>query len=94
MPCINAARRTESGKCKSLPPLWPEGLSWFAPCHDRAPHGLVVVCKRWYQTEIAKYLFYNSVFQDTELSCTDVVQIAADFNAKCGFPTGKGAVYN
>ena len=57
---------------------------------DRAPHGLVVVCKRWYQKEMAKYLLDNSVFQDTELSWSDVVQIAADFNTKWGFPTEKG----
>ena len=61
---------------------------------DRAPHGLVVVCKRWYQKEMAKYLLDNAVFQDTELSWTDVMQIAADFNSKWGFPTEKGIVYN
>ena len=61
---------------------------------DRAPHGLVVVCKRWYQKEMAKYLLDNSVFQDTELSWTDVMQLAADFNSKWGFPTEKGIVYN
>ena len=61
---------------------------------DRAPHGLVVVCKRWYQNEMAKYLLDNAIFQDTELSWTDIMQIAADFNTKWGFPTEKGVVYN
>ena len=43
---------------------------------------------------MAKYLLDNSVFQDTELSWTDVMQIAADFNIKWGFPIEKGVVYN
>ena len=54
---------------------------------DRALCRLVVVCKRWFQKEMAKYLLDYTVFQDTELPCTDVVQIAADFNTKWGFPT-------
>ena len=43
---------------------------------------------------MAKCLLDIGVFQDTALSWTDVVQIAADFNTKGGFPTEKGVVYN
>ena len=43
---------------------------------------------------MAKYNLGNSVFRDTGLSSTDVVQMAADFNIKWGFPAGKGVVYD
>ena len=69
-------RRTRKLKSRSA-------FSWTT----RLPNGLVVVCKRWYQKEMAKYLLDNTVFHDTELSWTDVVQTAADFNTKRGFPT-------
>ena len=61
---------------------------------DRAPHGLVVVCKRWYQKEMAKYLADNTVFEDKNISWANVVATAQDFNKKWGFPTGDGVVYN
>ena len=53
----------------------------------------MIVLKRWYEKEMAKYQLDDSVFQDTELSCTDVEHIVADFNTKWGFPTEKGVVY-
>ena len=61
---------------------------------DRAPHGIVVVCKRWYQQEMAKYLTDNAVFEDTCLSWSDIHRTAAEFNEKWGFATGNGVVYN
>ena len=61
---------------------------------DRAPHGFFVVCKRWYQREMAKYLNDNSVFEITNKSWEDVVEEARRFNAPTDFVTGTGIVYN
>ncbi len=61
---------------------------------DRAPHGLVVVCKRWYQKEMAKYLSDNTVFEEANISWSNVTEIAEKFNQDWGFPNGKGIVYN
>ena len=61
---------------------------------DRAPHGLVLVCKRWYQREMAKYLTDNKIFQVCRTSWDEVVKQAEIFNKKWGFATGAGIVYN
>ena len=61
---------------------------------DRAPHGLVVVCKRWYMREMAKYLSNSTVFEACDHSWEDVERAAIEFNRKWGFPTGDGVVYN
>jgi hypothetical protein len=61
---------------------------------DRAPHGLVFVCKRWYQRQMAAYLADSSVFEEVPASWEEVVERLAEFNRKWGFPTGAGVVYN
>jgi len=61
---------------------------------DRAPHGLMFVCKRWYQRQMAAYLADSSVFEEVESSWEDVVERLAEFNRKWGYPTGGGVVYN
>jgi len=61
---------------------------------DRAPHGLVVVCKRWYQKEMAKYLSDNKVFEACDHSWEEVERAARVFNQKWGFADGEGVVYN
>ena len=61
---------------------------------DRAPHGLVLVCKRWYQKEMAKYLSDNAVFETSAKSWDEVRREAIAFNQKWGFKTGDGIVYN
>ena len=59
---------------------------------DRAPHGLLMVCKRWYQREMARYLMDSSIFESCpNLNWKDVVK---DFNVSKGFSTGSGIVYN
>ena len=61
---------------------------------DRAPHGLVMVCKHWYQNEMAKYLIDASVFENCpNLSWKNVVDFAHEFNVAKGFSTGAGIVY-
>ena len=62
---------------------------------DRAPHGLLFACKRWYQREMARYLVDSVVFEDCpQLSGPAVVEKAVQFNLTFGFPTGSGVVYN
>jgi hypothetical protein len=61
---------------------------------DRAPHGFFVVCKRWYQREMAKYLDDNSVFEASDLTWPQVVELAKKFNDEWDFATGTGIVYN
>ena len=68
---------------------------------DRAPHGLFVVCKRWYQREMARYLSDNSVFEEVSLTWQQTLDLPAplgpgikakllDFGYKCG----DGVYYN
>ena len=59
---------------------------------DRAPHGFFVVCKRWYQKEMAKYLTDNAVFEHTQLAWDEVVEKAKEFNCRWDFVTGTGIV--
>jgi len=62
---------------------------------DRAPHGLVLVCKRWYQREMARYLMNAKVFEDCpNLTWNEVVASAKEFNQPRGYVTGSGIVYN
>ena len=61
---------------------------------DRAPHGFFVVCKRWYQREMAKYLADNNVFEPVSMTWEDVVKEATEFNKRGDFVTGTGIVYN
>ena len=61
---------------------------------DRAPHGLVVVCKRWYQTKMVQYLADSNVFETCDITWNQVVDKAKEFNLKWGFRTGTGVVYN
>jgi len=62
---------------------------------DRAPHGLVMICKRWYQREMARYLLDDAIFEACHMtSWADIVLRARTFNASFGFSTGEGIVYN
>jgi len=62
---------------------------------DRAPHGLVMACKRWYQKEMAKYLTDTSIFENCHtLSWKNVADCAQEFNIAKGFSTGAGIIYN
>ena len=61
---------------------------------DRAPHGFFMLCKRWYQREMAKYLAENAVFETCDLTWEDVVKQAKEFNDRGEFATGTGIVYN
>jgi hypothetical protein len=61
---------------------------------DRAPHGLVAVCKRWYQKAMAVYLADTCVFEPESGTWEQVEQAAVEFNMKWGFSTGRGVVYN
>ena len=61
---------------------------------DRAPHGLMFVCKRWYQKQMANYLADSSVFEDVTEPWSAVVERLAEINKRLEFPTGGGVVYN
>ena len=61
---------------------------------DRAPHGFVVVCKRWYQCQMAKYLSNSTVFEACNHNWDDIERAAHGFNEKWGFADGDGVVYN
>ena len=61
---------------------------------DRAPHGLMFVCKRWYQNQMATYLADTTVFEEVPEPYEEVIQRLATFNQKWHFPTGSGVVYN
>ena len=62
---------------------------------DRAPHGLLMVCKRWYQREMARYLMDSSVFEScANFSWKDIVGMAQNFNVAKSFTTSSGIVYN
>ena len=61
---------------------------------DRAPHGLMFVCKRWYQKQMATYLADSSVFEHVAEPWSSVVSRLTDINKRFDFPTGTGVVYN
>ena len=58
-------------------------------------HGMVVVCKRWYQQEMARYLSYNKVFEECDtMAWEDVERQASAFNRNWCFRTVDGVGYN
>jgi hypothetical protein len=61
---------------------------------DRAPHGMFLVCKRWYQKEMAKYLGDNEVFEDVQRPWDEVVKDVERQLNVIGFKPGKGIPYN
>ena len=61
---------------------------------DRAPQGLMFICKRWYQQQMAEYLSDSAVFEERQESWEEVLRPLAEFNKQWNFPTGSGVVYN
>ena len=61
---------------------------------DRAPHGVLFVCKRWYQKEMAAYLQDDKVFEVTCRPWDAVLGELRAFNDRLCFPTGTGIPYN
>ena len=61
---------------------------------DRAPHGLFLVCKRWYQQQMAAYLLDNTVFESVSGSWTEIMEPIGRQLTQWGFPVGSGIVYN
>ena len=61
---------------------------------DRAPHGLFMVCKRWYQKEMATYLQDSSIFEEDARTWEQVAtSLEQDIESR-GFKAGKGIPYN
>ena len=45
---------------------------------DRAPHGFFMVCKRWYQKDMAKYLSDSEVFEEIQRPWSEIaMEVAA-----------------
>ena len=61
---------------------------------DRAPHGLFLVCKRWYQREMAQYLTDTEVFEEVGRPWDDVVADITKQVEDLGFKVGQGIPYN
>ena len=61
---------------------------------DRAPHGLFIFCKRWYQRNMAEYLNNSSVFQPVAESWPQVAARLKSQLAPLGFEVGTGVPYN
>ena len=61
---------------------------------DRAPHGMSLVCKRWYQRQMALYLKDTEVFEEVLNPWEDVeAQVKTQVGA-AGFKVGTGIPYN
>ena len=61
---------------------------------DRAPHGIFVICKRWYQQQMARYLTDTEVFEDVPTSWASVCDGLKEKLSHFGFKAGKGVIYN
>ena len=61
---------------------------------DRAPHGMVMICKRWYQQKMAQYLANTTVFEPVDGSWQQIRDMIKAHNDKWGYETGTGIVYN
>ena len=61
---------------------------------DRAPHGLFMVCKRWYQRQMALYLADTGVFAEEQQSWDAVVDAMKAKLKDWGFRAGEGITYN
>jgi len=61
---------------------------------DRAPHGLFLVCKRWYQKEMASHLSNSDVFVDVEEPWEDIHKHLKEVLKDFGFQAGTGIPYN
>ena len=61
---------------------------------DRAPHGLFMVCKRWYQKEMAKCLTNTEVFEEVNRPWDEVAADVKKPVESLGFKAGKGIPYN
>ena len=62
--------------------------------YDRAPHGLFLVCKRWYQQQMAAYLLDNTVFESVSGSWNEIIEPIGRQLTQWGFPVCSGIVYN
>ena len=65
---------------------------------DRAHPEIFIVCKRWYQKEMAKYLADGSVFDDVSGSWEELISgttgLKTTLQNVFGFRCGEGIVYN
>ena len=61
---------------------------------DRAPHGLFIVCKRWYQKEMAQYLEDTSVFEEDTRPWEEIATTLEAEIESFGFKAGRGIPYN
>ena len=61
---------------------------------DRAPHGLFVVCKRWYQQQMAEYLADQEVFERVDRPWEDIAKELATGLKRFGYELGDGVCYN
>ena len=57
---------------------------------DRAPHGILFVCKRWYQHQMALYLADNTIFEPVDRPWETILMDLKAFNAMWKFHTGSG----
>jgi hypothetical protein len=61
---------------------------------DRAPHGMFMVCKRWYQQEMARYLSDSTIFEEVPQAWDEVARMIAAQVERFSFKPGKGIPYN
>ncbi len=60
---------------------------------DRGPNGMFLVCKRWYQKQIATYLSQADIFEDIDTTWDTVTAGLKEQLDVLGFEMGKGIVY-
>ena len=61
---------------------------------DRAPHGLFMVCKRWYQQQMASHLQDTEIFQEEPRPWKDIAAEVSQELKRLGFQAGTGIPYN
>ena len=61
---------------------------------DRAPHGLFMVCKRWYQQQMAAHLQDTEIFQEDPRPWKDTAAELSQELKRLGFQAGTGILYN
>jgi hypothetical protein len=61
---------------------------------DRAPHGIYMACRRWYEKEMAVYLEDSSVFEAVHEDWDTISSKIKEKLNTFGFPMGPAIVYN
>ena len=66
---------------------------WIFLHDDRAPHGVNIVCRRWYEKELGKHLFTNKVYEHLQRGWGSLQDDTKAHLQTLGFPMGQVIPY-